>query len=295
MRICSGGNTVDYPNVPLGDVTVSSSLPVSSLDVRHVPVQHVHVVYFANLYVNLNHGIPFVRDHLSLVLQLPLWTFLRERARTTTTTTVTWSMVISGPASHRAQTADMVESLSSSFELVYTTDNCYELPGLFVLWRAAFDRQEDGVSIYFHAKGISRCQRPPPVNHLLTTTVLDPTALHVLEHLQGIDRVGMTNAAHGWMWYNFFWIRNRLAVQLERPRRLARRHYYEDWSCRILRKPEAATTATWSTVEERETPYDDRDHYAYTAANCFALRGSRPPTFTHVGAAFLPPQALGWG
>lgn len=274
-------------------------VPLSSLDVRHVPIRHIHVVYFANLYVNPEHGVHFVRDHFVLILDLPLWTFLHHRVDRTV---VQWSIVISGPPSSRAETAAMIAALFPSVEsvgLIYTTDNCHELPGLAVLWRAAHYQYTDGVSLYFHAKGISRCARPPPVNHLLTTTVLHPTALHVLEHLQGIDRVGMTNAAHGFMWYNFFWIRNRFAARLERPRRVARRHYYEDWSCRVLHQPEApdhAATASecWSRAEERETPYEDCGRYACTAANCFALRGSRPPRWTNVGAAFDPPQALGW-
>lgn len=293
----------DAPHVPcLRHITVDRDDLV--VDVQHVPLRHVHVVYFANLFVNRAQGLAFVQQHLRLACQQPVWSLLQHKD-----VKIEWSVVISGPVDQEPSTRSLLDNEIRhllphvNFRLVYTMDNCHELPGLYELWAHANRERtkEGGASVYFHAKGISRMHHIDRLNRMLTTTIFGEAPVHVLEWLPSISKVAITNSQEGFCWYNFFWIRNDLLCKMERPIRTSRRHYYEDWSARVLRLPGESTptlappSAAWSPVEEKETSLWDGQRYVLYKDNVFSLRGSCPALgLSHIGSSVHPQQAFGW-
>lgn len=122
-------------------------------------------------------------------------------------------------------------------------ENNHEYFGIHRVWSLNQEYEGDHtrhVTLYFHAKGISHKTFTPhndrdAVGTRLFDVVVRPweNVLRVFREMPHIDKVGAAYSHAGWVWFNFWWVRGSFCRQLERPIVAERRHYYEDYLCRV--------------------------------------------------------------
>ena len=97
-----------------------------------------------------------------------------------------------------------------------------------------------------------------------------------------IDKVGSTASPAGWIWWNYWWARASYLVQVEKPIKTERRHYYEDWLCRVL-----VGQPPYPHPEENNGG-DMHDIYHFNVSNCWSLSMGGEP----IGRGCEPHDAM---
>lgn len=223
------------------------------------------VVYFANLFVNPSFGPRLIREQLSDLVATGITRFCRIH------------IVLSVPPDF--DYVSLQESLTFLFQKQFRTlefhigdENCHEYPGIQLVHAlASANGSPNHFLLYFHSKGISRFHgRRERVELALHKTVIAQWK-HVLEIFSAhpiIDKIGSSASTGGWIWWNYWWARASYLAQVETPVKTERRHYYEDWLCRVFVKPEEHIG---ETHVDREENCFKTDLYHHTVSNCWSL------------------------
>jgi len=101
-----------------------------------------------------------------------------------------------------------------------------------------------GLTLYFHSKGISHIKQPTVQNcrtrdekvifkNIVTNWRKN---LEIFRRFPSVYKLGMNQGGDGWMWFNFWWVRNEYSNQCVEPIITENRYYYEDWLGRYIGK-----------------------------------------------------------
>ena len=223
-------------------------------------VETVDVVYFANLFVNRSHGHTLILYQISDFIE----TGLLDVA--------TLHMVISCPRDYDYHS--IVQQISDKtfhpIQFYINHDNCHEFPGIMKVYQLALrNNSRSHYILYFHAKGITRFQgEREPIEKALHSIVISPwkKVLNIFKYYPTIDKIGSTYSPQGWVWWNYWWVRASFVTRLESPIKTTRRHYYEDWLCRVLINP-----YTPISIKRKEDRIENIDVYDLSSDNCWGL------------------------
>lgn len=190
----------------------------------------IDVVYFANLYVNVKHGIQLIEIQLKELINTGLCEFSRLH------------IVLSVPGNLNQTNikTSLLRLFSRQHEVLFhiTSYNVHEYPGIQLVYSlSGVLNSPSHYILYFHAKGITRFRGTRDiVETRLHNTVIARwrEVLHVFRDNPEINKIGSTFSNVGFIWWNYWWVRCSYIVQVESPIITPRRHYYEDWLCRVL-------------------------------------------------------------
>ena len=245
------------------------------------PSFRLDIVYFANLFVNPSYGPRLVREQLTDLMATGMTRFCRVH------------IVLSVPpdfdhVSFQDSLTLLFQRQSQTLGFYIGHENCHEYPGIQRVHSIAReDRSPTHYILYFHSKGITRFHgRRERTELALHKTVIAPWkhVLGIFSTHPTIDKIGSSASTGGWIWWNYWWARASYLAQVEKPVKTERRHYYEDWLCRIFVKPE-------EHVHERQT--DQQEHsfeenlYHHNPTNCWSLSIKDQP----VGEGYGPLEA----
>lgn len=195
----------------------------------------VRIVYYVNSYMNDNYWL-LVRSQL---LDLKKNGILSED-------NVTLFIVFAGDNKQHRFIEKKVSKLfnrKNKVHLECTTDNSNEFPGIDKVWSLSQENSE-GLILYFHSKGISHLKLSwlkrsrLRKEKVIFSKVIGEWKKNFLwfDHIITANKLGIQSGGRGWIWYNFWWARSSYIKNLEKPYKLNRRHYYEDWLCRQVNK-----------------------------------------------------------
>lgn len=245
------------------------------------PSFRLDIVYFANLFVNPSNGPRLIREQLTDLVATGMTRFARIH------------IVLSVPPDFDFMS--LQENLTFLFQRQYLSlkfhighENCHEYPAIQLVHSLAReDRNQTHYILYFHSKGITRFYgRRERVELALHKTVIAPWK-HVLEIFNAhptIDKIGSSASTSGWIWWNYWWARASYIAQVERPVKTERRHYYEDWLCRVFLKPEEHLSEMHAGREENRF---EPELYHHNVSNCWSLSLKEDP----IGKGCEPPDA----
>ena len=224
----------------------------------------INIVYFANLFVNPQHGTLLIQEQM------------KDLIATGLLDVASLHIVLSVPEEfNRTIKAEIYKVFRPTHKILFhvNNENCYEYPGIQLVHSLAFSNgSPHHYLLYFHSKGISRFRGRRETHELaLHKTVIAPWR-HVLEIFDShphIDKIGSTSSDKGWIWWNYWWARASYLIQVEIPIKTERRHYYEDWLSRVWVDPQ-------------------KDTYKYSNKNCWSLAASKE----HVGIGYNTVEAL---
>lgn len=113
-------------------------------------------------------------------------------------------------------------------------ENKWEYYGIAKLYQVAKENPDD-ISLYYHSKNMSHpgyIQRAREFNKLYKRTIYDWNyVLDLFATRPEINKVGLYPSTAGWVWFNFWWVRNSYVVE-ECPEpivNMQHRHYYESY------------------------------------------------------------------
>ena len=135
----------------------------------------------------------------------------------------------------------------------------------FIYCRA--NNKSDHYILYFHSKSMTRFRGiREPVEKALHRTIIArwKEVLDIFQRHPNIDKIGSTASNYGFIWWNYWWARASYLAQVETPIKTTRRHYYEDWLCRIVKN------AQETTGQEQENKLSS-DLYKFNVSNCWGL------------------------
>ena len=240
----------------------------------------IDIVYFANLFVNPQHGTRLIREQMTDLIATGLTRISHIH------------IVLSVPPdfdfpSFQTILGSLFHGQQKSFHVYIEHENCHEYPGIQLVQSLAFSNgSPHHYLLYFHSKGISRFRGRRETHELaLHKTVIAPWR-HVLEIFDShphIDKIGSTSSDKGWIWWNYWWARSSYLIQVEIPIKTERRHYYEDWLGRTLVDIRIRAT----DVNRPENGFDCGLYHTH-ALNCWSLSVNEQPT----GKACSPAEAL---
>ena len=117
--------------------------------------------------------------------------------------------------------------------------NNFEYDGIYKLWELGqiFNDKND-IFLYFHSKGISRNSNYAQNKNDIYNIIFKDYELikDIYNTFPTINKIGYSCDKCGFIWYNFYFVRGSYVKNLERPIKTSRRHYYEDYLCRIVNK-----------------------------------------------------------
>jgi hypothetical protein len=108
--------------------------------------------------------------------------------------------------------------------------NLFEYPGIHLVWSLAH-KNPDKIYLYFHSKGMSRGQNNRgSYDKKIFQSVIVPwkKVLNIFDERKTIHKIGISVSAHGWIWFNFWWVRGSYLIECVEPI-IAPKQYYEDW------------------------------------------------------------------
>jgi len=227
------------------------------------PAFRISIVYFANLFVNPSYGPRLIREQLMDLITTGVARMSRVH------------IVLSVPEDF--DHSSFQNMLTLLFQKEYRTlifhinnDNCHEYPGIQRVHSLALEEPSScHYILYFHSKGITRFHgRRERTERALHSTVIAPwkDILQIFETHPQIDKVGSSASTGGWIWWNYWWARASYLVQVEKPVKTERRHYYEDWLCRVFVHPEDHQTSS----SQQENCFQT-DLYRHDTTNCWSL------------------------
>lgn len=235
------------------------------------PSFRLDIVYFANLFVNASYGPRLVQEQLTDLISTGMTRFSR----------VYIVLSVSPDTEH----VSLQNNLTQLFQKQYQSlkfhighENCHEYPGILQVYSLAReDPSKTHYILYFHSKGITRFHGIREQTELaLHKTVIAPwkRVLEIFTTHPHIDKIGSTASTGGWIWWNYWWARASYLTQVERPAKTERRHYYEDWLCRVFLKPEEHACETHADREENRF---QPELYRHDPSNCWSLSLKEEP------------------
>lgn len=119
-------------------------------------------------------------------------------------------------------------------EVIYKkSEDLYEYPGLKLAWdEAQKDKSFDSISLYFHTKGIAtRNLGNTHIRKILEKTLLIDyeNILNKFKLNLSINKIGLYKSLNGFLWFNFFYVRNSYLAYHKEPIISSNRYYYEEY------------------------------------------------------------------
>lgn len=189
----------------------------------------ISIVYFANLFVNPVHGHQLIIEQMTDLVHTGLLSQISHI-----------HIVLSVPSSYNTTflTIKLTYMLGQKVVFHKNNEDCYEYPGIQLVYSLANQNHSSTHYIlYFHSKSMSRYKGVrEEFEKSLHSTVIAPWkhVLSIFNNHPSIDKIGWSASEYGFMWYNYWWVRSSYIVKVESPVKTSRRHYYEDWLCRVL-------------------------------------------------------------
>lgn len=122
---------------------------------------------------------------------------------------------------------------STPFHSTESQGNTFEYPGIHRLWEVAQGCADDEILVYIHSKGMShhRIIRRSPDEARLTRHTLSRWREIPALMIGDVSKIGLFPCEnHGWIWFNFFYIRaSHLKASLEPRLSMNDRYYYESY------------------------------------------------------------------
>lgn len=184
------------------------------------------IVYFANLFVNPIYGSQLIREQLRDLSHTAIMCPLH--------------IVLSVPLSWDKTLLEDLRNILYMFTIFFHIEHedCFEYPGIRKVYSLATTNPSSSHYIlYFHSKSMSRYQGVrEDFEQTLHSTVIVPwkKVLAIFYSHPTIDKIGWSASGFGFIWYNYWWARASYLSTIESPVKTPRRHYYEDWLCRVL-------------------------------------------------------------
>ena len=203
----------------------------TSVDLNHssssVCIYSLYIVYFVNCAINSNYW-DWISNQIELVLTnlRPLKVYIVATLRC------------------HADEVDFRERVFATFGNDKVSVDCYfenefEYRGILKVWELAqFSNTRTDIFLYFHSKGVTHHQsydqnRNDNYNALLKDVEM---VEEVFSIFPDIDKIGYMSGGLGWIWLNFWYARGSYLVQVEKPIKTQRRHYYEHWLGKVPKK-----------------------------------------------------------
>jgi hypothetical protein len=122
--------------------------------------------------------------------------------------------------------------------------NNYEYEGIYKMWELGqLLNNKNDILLYFHSKGLSRINNYSHSIWSLVAKYKYDIILYDYNKIKDIfnifpeiNKIGYSCDKYGFIWYNFYFVRSSYIFNLERPIKTKRRHYYEDYLCRVADK-----------------------------------------------------------
>ena len=220
---------------------------------------NLHVVYFLCGLVNDNY-MDWLTNQMNVVSKWP----------------AKFHIVATLPLGHEEIFRETVGRLYPTTEVTVTTENMFEYPGICKVWEVSkINSSTQDLIFYFHAKGITHTKAYAPHARANYTNLFEiPRILEVFSTFPTVDKAGYFCSTAGWVWFNFWVARGSYLSTVEEPAMTTRRHYYEDWLCRV---PKIKTDAI-------DSPFNETNYYL-TPWACYSLSPSIP---ANIGYAYDP-------
>jgi hypothetical protein len=225
------------------------------------------VVYFINTYMRPRSYEYLLRSQLKDLLSTGL---MKENVRL-------WIECCGNDSTFGTKVADIMGPDMEKVTISMHNENNHEYFGIDRVWRVNQNYEGDDeyhLTLYFHSKGISHkeftaedCKHKEGV--LLFNSVIRPwrDVIKIFREKKEIDKVGYSFNELGWIWYNFWWVRGSYCKRLERPIKTTRRHYYEDYLCRI---PHQWNDPVFKECDRPEIIYS-YEIYNLRCDNCYGM------------------------
>ena len=222
----------------------------------------LHVVYFLNGMVNRNY-MDWCTNQMNVVANWPARIYI----------------VATLPAGHETMFRRVITSLYPLAMVSITTSNLFEYPGIRKVWEVARENaSSQDLIFYFHSKGVTHTQKFAPHSNAIYTNLFEmQRIIEVFGTFPTVDKVGYYPSKAGWIWYNFWAARGSYLSTVEEPVITKRRHYYEDWLCRVPK------------MKLMEDAPINLSNYRLTPFSCYALM---PGIEVNIGCEYDPSTGL---
>lgn len=165
-------------------------------------------------------------------------------------------------------------------QIEFFHENEFEYRGIKKVWELGqVHRHKNDIVLYYHSKGVSRYKSFSSNNndkykmYIVNTIVLKniPKIFHLYTIHPDIDKIGYSCGGIGWIWHNFWYARGSYLCHVEKPIQTNRRHYYEDWLGRKVKKDV-------DIKSEKERPLS---FYENTLLKCYSLGYTHPIGYSY--------------
>ena len=126
--------------------------------------------------------------------------------------------------------------------------NAYEYPAIHSLYRMAMSEPDEAARnhlfLYFHTKGmVNHGKFKTRVDRRLFYATIVPWRAIAQQFIENssIRAAGWLPSTDGFVWFNFWRVRRNYVKQLDEPKRVTERHWFESW---IGKGPEEVRNAT---------------------------------------------------
>ncbi|KAJ3024328.1 hypothetical protein HKX48_000003 [Thoreauomyces humboldtii] len=145
----------------------------------------------------------------------------------------------------------IIHNIMPQAQITLTWGNLFEYPGISLLHTLAttgltssshseelLPIDERHIFLYFHSKGMINSggainRTGDDVNLFATVIANWKLALDIFDSHPEVEKVGASAAPAGWMWFNFFYVRQSYLQRVVKPIVTTRRYYYEDYLSRL--------------------------------------------------------------
>lgn len=136
------------------------------------------------------------------------------------------------------ENTNKIKKLYPTAEVTITTKNQFEYPGIRKVWDISQTcSTSQDLIFYFHSRGVTHTDTYAPyINASYNNLFNLPRILEIFGTFPTVNKVGYSCSNDGFIWYNFWVARGNYIFTVEPPIITKRRHYYEDWLCRVPKK-----------------------------------------------------------
>jgi len=176
-------------------------------------------VYFANAFINPTHIVSLMKDQLPESLINDFDEF---------------HIALSAPADFIVP--DFI-SQNKKIILHINNQSIHEYPGIHLLWELGQKNEDNTVLLYYHSKGITHINanekyKRNELEEILFNKVILDRKKYMKNFLENnsLKKCGHSVSDMGFIWHNYFFIKNDYLKQKEEPILTENRYYYEGWS-----------------------------------------------------------------
>ena len=143
-------------------------------------------------------------------------------------------------------------------------ENEFEYRGILKVWELGqkYNSRND-IILYLHSKGVTHHTNYSfNSNDNYNIILKDKNKIEeIFSIFPKVDKIGYYSSSHGFIWYNFWFVRSSYIFNIEKPIKTNRRHYYEDWLGRIVDN------------DDEKNPIEERINYNYrnTLESCYSF------------------------